>query len=113
MFDGLKPHVIDSKSLIEAPHFEDGVFIEGCILDTLDDGMHVELCLWSADGMSFWDVSIDKAEFAASVRTDFLRYLSEKGLPLTDINDRFGKWKYCGIIDKEKVLRIQYAEVDE
>ena len=113
LFAGLGSHMTDSKSLIEDPHAEDCVLIEGQLLYTMDDGMHVELCLWTDGGMSFWDVSIDKAEFDASGRTDFTAYLASKGLPLENVRDRYGKWMYCGVIENSDQYRVQYYEVED
>ena len=47
IFSGLERHVVNSESLIENPYkdYDAGVFIEGQILDTLDDGIKIELCL--------------------------------------------------------------------
>ncbi len=61
--------------------------------------------------LSFWDVSIDKTLFQEKTTTDFRSYLKEKGFHLENVQDRFGgKWHYCGLIDMEKVYRIQYYQ---
>ena len=76
---------------------------------TMKDGMHVELCHWWMDGMSFWDLSIDKDEFNKSGNKDFLTYLDSIGVYLDSVLDRFAfQWRYCGIQPNDKVYRIQY-----
>ena len=61
MFSGLDSHIVASKSLIERPYKDndEDVLIEGQILETLEDGIEIELCLWTdcECHMSFWDVS--------------------------------------------------------
>ena len=115
IFSKLSSHVVESRSLIEHPYRDDDVLIEGQILEILDDGMEVELCLWTecALHMSFWDVSIDKEQFDSKINETFLEYLKNKGLYLENIRDKYGRWKYCGIIEKEDVYRIQYYEMDD
>ena len=114
IFEGLSSHVTASRSLIEKPYLnkEEGVFIGGQILQTLDDGMEVELCLWTdcECHISFWDVSIDKQFFDSKAETDFLTYLRGKGLYLEDLKIRYSIWHYCGPISMENVYRIQYYE---
>ena len=124
LFALVEPFVKDSRSLIKRPCRDEDVIIEAQILDTLDDGMEIELCLWTdcESHASFWDVSIDKALFQEKTAidktlfqekaaTDFLNYLKEKGFHLENVQDRFGgKWHYCGLIDMEKVYRIQYYQ---
>lgn len=113
LFALVEPFVKDSRSLIKRPYRDEDVIIEAQILDTLDDGMEIELCLWTdcESHASFWDVSIDKTLFQEKTATDFLNYLKEKGFHLENVQDRFGgKWHYCGLIDMEKVYRIQYYQ---
>ncbi len=113
LFALVEPFVKDSRSLIKRPCRDEDVIIEAQILDTLDDGMEVELCLWTdcESHASFWDVSIDKTLFQEKAATDFLSYLKEKGFHLENVQDIFGgKWHYCGLIDMEKVYRIQYYQ---
>jgi len=116
IFEGLSEHIVTSRSLIEKPYVDkdDNVFIEGQILHTLDDGMEVELCLWTdcECHFSFWDVSIEKKLFDSKVKTGFLIYLSDKGLYLENLKDRFNRWYYCGLIPVDDVYRIQYFEED-
>ena len=114
MFEGLNSNMVERKSLIERPFRADGILVECQILYTLNDGMHVEICLWDSDEMAFWDVSIDKKEFDASGNTDFLKYLSDKGVYLEDVKvERGGKWQYCGIAENDEFYRIQYLEIDD
>lgn len=113
LFALVEPFVKDSRSLIKRPYRDEDVIIEAQILDTMDDGMEIELCLWTdcESHASFWDVSIDKTLFQEKAATDFLNYLKEKGFHLENIQDSFGgKWHYCGLIDMEKVYRIQYYQ---
>lgn len=113
LFALVEPFVKDSRSLIKRPCRDEDVIIEAQILDTLDDGMEIELCLWTdcESHASFWDVSIDKILFQEKTATDFLNYLKEKGLHLENVQDIFGgRWHYCGLIDMEKVYRIQYYQ---
>jgi hypothetical protein len=111
MFEGLDANTIERKSLIECPFRVDDVLVECQILYTLNDGMHVELCLWDCNGMAFWDVSIDKKEFDESGNTDFKGYLSSKGVLLEDVEIRDGvTWQYCGTVENEEAYRIQYYE---
>ena len=113
LFALVEPFVKDSRSLIKRPYRDEDVIIEAQILDTLDDGMEIELCLWTdcESHASFWDVSIDKILFQEKTATDFLSYLKEKGFHLENVQDRFGgRWHYCGLIDMEKVYRIQYYQ---
>ncbi len=113
LFSGLLSRAVDEKSLIERPYADDGALVEGQILYTMDDGMRVELCLWSDGGMSFWDVSIDKAEFDSSGLADFTAYLASKGLPLENVRDRYGRWIYCGVIENRAQYRVQYYEAED
>ena len=113
LFALVEPFVKDSRSLIKRPYRDEDVIIEAQILDTLDDGMEIELCLWTdcESHASFWDVSIDKTLFQEKTTTDFLSYLKEKGFHLENVQDIFGgRWHYCGLIDMEKVYRIQYYQ---
>ena len=116
IFDEVQPFVTDSRSLIDSPYRDGDAFIEGQIVQTLDDGLEVELCLWTdcESHASFWDVSIQKARFDETATVDFLSYLKEKGFYLENIKDRFGgKWHYTGPIDMEKVYRIQYYQDED
>lgn len=117
LFAGLEKFDVDSRSLIESPYIdeEQSLFIEGQILQTLDDEMEIELCLWTDRDShdSNWDISIDKAMFDGKAKTDFLAYLQEKGLYLENVMDGYGsKWRYCGMVLKDP-YRIQYHEEDE
>lgn len=113
IFSGLNSHVVNSKSLIEHPYRDEDVFIEAQILETLDDGTKIELCLWTDCDchMSFWDVSVNKKSFDEK-EIDFLSYLKDKGLYLENVKDKYGKWRYCGLTEKDDVYRIQYYEAD-
>ena len=117
MFDELKKHMVSSKALTKRAHKEDDTFIEGQPVWTLDDGMEVELCLWSCyeciDDASFYDVSIDRAKFDASGNTDFLQYLKSKGVHLCNVEDRFGKFIYLGLNSNDTQYRIQYLWPDD
>ena len=92
MFSGLDCHIVASKSLIERPYKDndEDVLIEGQILETLEDGIEIELCLWTdcECHMSFWDVSIEKQLFDSKVKIDFLTYLKDKGLYLENLKDK-------------------------
>jgi len=116
LFEGLQAHVTASQSLITRPHTENNgqVFIEAQILQTLDDGMKIELCLWTDCDlhMSFWDVSIEKQLFHAKGETDFPAYLERMGLFLENVQERYGKWCYVGGIADEECYRVQYYEED-
>lgn len=83
-------------------------------LKKLDDGMDVELCLWTDHeiNISFWDVSIDKKLFDENIKEDFLTYLKKIGLYLENVKiaDSEYLWHYGGLIEDEKVYRIQYWE---
>ena len=106
-------HIIKSESLIENQGYDEyGNFIEFQILETLDDGVEVELCLWSYEGMTFYDISIEKGKFGIENEEEFLHYLDCVGVPLYNIKDRLSgsKWKYCGIYKLDKIYRIQYYE---
>ena len=113
MFEGLKKHIV-SSDCVEDTNQDEEVIIEGQILETLDDGMEIELCLWTDREihMSFWDVSIDKKMFDENIKEDFLTYLKKIGLYLENIKIAGSTypWRYCGLIDMEKVYRIQYLE---
>ena len=114
IFKEFESHVVDSRSLIEKPYKDDeeGVYIWAQILNTLDDGMEVELCMWTDCDchISFWDVSVDKKFFDSKAETDFLTYLRDKGLFLEDLKVRYSIWHYCGLIPMDDVYRIQYYE---
>ena len=117
LFEGLESHVVESRSLIENPYKdeEEGVYIWAQILKTLDDGMEVELCMWTDcdSHISLWDVSIDKQLFDSKADTDFLTYLRDKGLYLENVKEGYRKWNYCRWIQGEDVYRIQYYLEDE
>ena len=114
--DGLKAHVVGTRSLIEKPYFdEDGMFIEYLSIWTLDDGLEIEVCQWSCTEYAAWcqDISIDMAAFDTNAHGSFPAYLGSKGLPLYSVEDRLGQWYYCGLIDREDVYRIQYFQHEE
>ena len=117
LFGGLDRHVIGKKSLIEEPYTdrEEGVSYESIILNTMDDGLEIELCLWtdSETGLSLWDVSTDRQKFDESGHTDFEAYLREKGGILENVCDRFGKYEYLGPIGRSDVYRVQFHIIDE
>lgn len=75
---------------------------------TMDDGLEIELCLWSESELLFLDLSAEKTAFDRSGKQDFPEYLRAKGLPQEDAEDRYGRWKYCGVIPKETVYRVQF-----
>ena len=114
IFLGLEKSAVASKSMIERPYRDGDVFIASQILKTLDDGMEVELCLWTDCDlqMAFWDVSINKQMFDAKAKAGFTEYLMGKGLFLENVKDRYGSWRYCGPIEREDAYRIQYYEED-
>ena len=109
LFDGIKRNAAEIDCKAEAP-FKDGEVSVGFRdVYTLKDGMHVELCHWWMEGMSFWDLSIDKEEFDKSGNKDFLTYLDSIGVYLDSVLDRFAcQWRYCGIQPNDEVYRIQY-----
>ena len=109
LFDGIKNNAAEVDCKGKEP-FKDGEASVGFQdVYTLKDGMHVELCHWWMEGMSFWDLSIDKEEFDKSSNKDFLTYLDSIGVYLDSVLDRFAcQWRYCGIQPNDKVYRIQY-----
>ena len=115
IFSELEKFTVASKSMIERPYRDGDVFIGAQIIKTLDDGMEVELCQWTDCDlqMSFWDVSIDKQMFDIKARKGFTQYLMEKGLFLENVKDKYSRWRYCGLIERDDVYRIQYYEVEE
>ena len=114
LFSGLDANTVERKSLIEKPLSVDDVIVEAQILCTLNDGMKVERCFWSTEGMSFWDVSLNKKEFDASGNTDFHTYLSDKGLPLENVEDQFGKWYYAtAVVEDPDFYRVQYYDATD
>lgn len=109
LFDGISENAESVDCTVEKPVKIDDVTI--CYKDvyTLKDGMKVELCHWWLDGMSFWDLSIDKEEFKSKGKTDFPAYLDSIGVYKHSVLDRFAcQWRYCGIQPDDKVYRIQY-----
>ncbi len=109
LFDGISENAESVECMVERPVKVDDVTI--CYKDvyTLKDGIKVELCHWRLDGMSFWDLSIDKEEFKCKGKTDFLAYLDSIGVYKHSVLDRFAQqWRYCGILPDDKVWRIQY-----
>ena len=117
MFSEFESHVVESRSLIEKPYKDDeeDVYIWAQIVKTLDDGMEVELCLWTDcdSHLSFWDVSINREPFDSKAKTDFLTYLRDKGLYLENVKEGFCRWNYRGVIAMENVYRIQYYQEDD
>ena len=116
LMDGLREHVVDTRSLIEKTYFdEDGTFIEYLSNWTLDDGIEIEVCQWSSTEYAAWcqDISIDRAVFDTADLGSFTTYLSSKGLPLINIEDRWGQWNYCGLIRHNDIYRIQYYQNEE
>ena len=117
LMDGLRAHVVNTRSLIEKPYFdEDGTFIEYLSIWTLDDGLELELCQWSSTEYAAWcqDISVDAALFdAAGIEGSFPKYLSSKGLPLYNVEDTLGQWQYCGLIRHKDIYRIQYYQNEE
>ena len=109
LFDGIARNASEVDCLAASPFTEDGFTIGFQDVYTLKDGMHVELCNWWMDGMTFWDLSIDKEEFDKSGNRDFLAYLDSIGVYLDSVLDRFAwQWRYCGVVTDDKVYRIQY-----
>ena len=109
LFDGVKRNATEVDCKAEEPFKDGDVSVGFQDVYTLKDGMHVELCHWWMEGMSFWDLSIDKAEFDSKSRADFLTYLDNIGIYLDSVLDRFAcQWRYCGIQPNDKVYRIQY-----
>ena len=109
LFDGIARNTVDIDCKAEKPFFENGYWI-GCLdIATLVDGMHVELCNWWMDGMTFWDLSISKDEFKKNTNKDFLPYLDGLGGYFDTVLDRFAcQWRYCGIQPDDQFYRIQY-----
>lgn len=114
IFSELEKFTVASKSMIERSYRDGDVFIASQILKTLDDGIEVELCLWTDCDlqMAFWDVSINKQIFDAKAKAGFTEYLMGKGLFLENVKDRYGSWRYCAPIEREDAYRIQYYEED-
>lgn len=109
LFEGVFRNAKEVDTKTEKPHTEDGFTVGYQDVYTLNDGMKVELCYWWMDGMSFWDLSIDKEEFDKNCSEDFLTYLDSIGVYLYSVLDRFAcQWRYCGIQPNDKVYRIQY-----
>ena len=109
LFDGISENAESVECMVEEPVKIDDITI--CYKDvyTLKDGMHVELCHWWMDGMSFWDLSIDKVEFKSRGKADFLAYLDEVGVYRHSVLDRFAcQWRYCGEQSTDEYYRIQY-----
>ena len=116
LMDGLRTHVVNTRSLIEKPYFdEDGTFIEYLSIWTLDDGLELELCQWSSTEYAAWcqDISVDAALFDAAGQTSFPTYLNSKGLPPYNVEDTLGQWQYCGLIRHKDIYRIQYYQNEE
>ena len=112
LFSGLDAHAVQSRSLIEKAYFdEDSNLISAQILFTLDDGMQLELCLWSNysefGDLSIWDVSVAKSAFPGDGKA-YVQYLAGKGLYLEDVDDGTDRWHYAGLLPKDDVWRIQY-----
>ena len=109
LFDGIRENAESVKCVIEKPVKIDDITIYYRDIYTLKDGMKVELCLWWMDGMSFWDLSIDKEEFISKGKTDFPAYLESIGVYKHSVLDRFAhQWRYCGMQPDDKVYRIQF-----
>lgn len=109
LFDGIKRSAKELECMIDEPRIDGEVTIAFQGVFTLKDGMHVELCHWWMEGMSFWDLSIDKEEFDGSGKGDFLNYLDSIGVYLDSVLDRFAcQWRYCIPQPDDKVYRIQY-----
>ena len=109
LFDGIMRNAAEVDCQAEKPFEDHGFTIGYQDVYTLKDGMHVELCFWWTEGMSFWDLSINKEEFDKSGNKDFLEYLDSLGVYLDSVLDRFAcQWRYCGIQPNDTVYRIQY-----
>ena len=109
LFDGIKRNAAEIDCKAETPVKDGEVSVGFQDVYTLKDGMHVELCHWWMEGMSFWDLSIDKEEFDKSGNKDFLTYLDSIGVYLDSVLDRFAcQWRYCGIQPNDKAYRLQY-----
>ena len=109
LFDGISENAESVECTVEKPVKTDDITI--CYKDvyTLKDGMHVELCHWLMDGMSFWDLSIDRKEFDKSGNKDFLTYLDGLGVYRHSVLDRFAcQWRYCGEQSTDECYRVQY-----
>ena len=109
LFDGIARNAIEVDCRAEKPFKDDGFTVGYQDVYTMKDGMHIELCNWWTEGMSFWDLSIDKEDFKCKGKTDFLAYLDSIGVYKHSVLDRFAQqWRYCGILPDDKVWRIQY-----
>ena len=109
LFDGIARNAAEVDCQAEKPFEDDGFTVGYQDVCTMKDGMHIELCNWWTEGMSFWDLSINREEFDKSGNKDFLDYLDSLGVYLDSVLDRFAhQWRYCGIQPDDKVWRIQY-----
>ena len=109
LFDGIARNAAKVDCRAEKPFEDDGFTVGYQDIYTMKDGMHIELCSWWTEGMSFWDLSINKEEFDKSGNKDFLDYLDKLGVYLYSVLDRFAhQWRYCGLQPDDKVYRIQY-----
>lgn len=111
LFEDLLKRTVSRSREKRKPGGQDAEYVVlGTEIWTLDDGTELELCAWSEDDMGFWDVSADMERFSGS--GEFLRFLSDMGLPLENIEDESGRWKYCGLSRTEDlgVYRVQYYQ---
>ena len=111
IMEGIRSGSVVNVKILKKPFVDvDGTFIQRMILFTLGDGMEIEFCLWSREGMTFWDVSTDKEAFNSSGQGDYEEYLRGAGVLTEDIEDDWGdKWKYIGKIEHSGVYRVQYV----
>ena len=63
LFDGIARNAAEVDCRAEKPFEDDGFTVGYQDIYTMKDGMHIELCSWWTEGMSFWDLSIDKEDF--------------------------------------------------
>ena len=114
MFERLENNAAEKNDLIgnNPVHLGGADFIYIHTIYTMNDGIHVEAILREIDGMAYLTFAIEKKEFDESGNTDFLKYISGKGLFLQDLTDRTNNgWKYLGFAEKEGHYLTGYFQI--
>ena len=111
IFDDLFGSVTGTRINDEPFRDKDGTLILSVMRCTLDDGNVIELCLWTACGFSFWDISADKDGFDFHGCETFREYMKTKGLHACNVIEETdgAEWTYRGKIEKETQHRLQYC----
>ena len=84
--------------------------VEQSTILRLDDGLEIDYCEWSWDGLHMLDIGVNAETYDKKHDIPFENYMREKGLILGDVPiDEEDYWEYTGPLDHAGQHRLQYA----